>query len=148
VIGKEKFDQLELFEVRRLLEPQLAYLATARATPAEIAEMEEVVRMQEEDLATNEPKPTPERTLHDVLFKAAKNKIILSIMDNLIDSLAESRDKYLQVDSRPEKSLARHKDILAAVKSGNCDLAEKMMRIHLEETETMLFEVLGKNRDV
>lgn len=148
VIGREKFDQLELFEMRRLLEPQLAYLAAERATPDEILEMEQLVLIQEEELAGKKTGTNPDQTLHNVLTKAAKNKILIGIMDNLMDSLSESRDKYLQVESRPEKSLARHKDILAAIKSGNSDLAEKMMRIHLEETETMLFEVLEKDRGV
>lgn len=146
VIIKEKFNQLELFEMRRLIEPQLVYLAAQRATPAEIAEMEQLVEIQEQELARTEPGPTPEKTLHDLLFKAAKNKIVISIMDSLMDSLAESRDKYLQLEGRPEKSLARHKEILAAVKMGDSELAANIMREHLEETETMLFEVLKKRR--
>ena len=146
VIIKEKFNQLELFEMRRLIEPQLVYLAAQRATPAEIAEMEKLVDIQEQELARTEPGPTPEKTLHDLLFKAAKNKIVMSIMDSLMDSLAESRDKYLQLEGRPEKSLARHKEILAAVKMGDSELAANIMREHLEETETMLFEVLEKSR--
>ena len=147
VILKEKFDQLELVEMRRLIEPQLAYLAAERATPAEIAEMEQLLDIQEQELANSEHGPTPEKTLHDILFKAAKNKILISIMDSLMDSLAESRDKYLQLEGRPQKSLARHKDILAAIKTGDGELAANMMREHLEETESMLFEVLGKDRN-
>ena len=147
VILKEKFDQLELFEMRRLIEPQLAYLAAERATPAEIAEMEQLVSLQEEELVGKDTGMYPDHTLHNALTKAAKNKILISIMDSLMDSLAESRDKYLQVKGRPEKSLARHKDILAAIKAGNSDLAAKVMREHLEETETMLFEVLQDNDD-
>jgi GntR family transcriptional repressor for pyruvate dehydrogenase complex len=142
---KEKFDQLELFEMRRLIEPQLAYLAAERATPAEIAEMEQLVMLQEEGLGRTDPEPTPEITLLDLLFKAAKNKILISIMDSLMDSLAESRDKYLQLEGRPERSVARHKEILAAIKSGDSELTANIMREHLEETETMLFEVLRKN---
>ena len=147
LILKEKFDQLELFEMRRLIEPQLAYLAAERATPAEIVEMEQLVNIQEQELASNELGPTPEKTLHDLLFKAAKNKILISIMDSLMDSLAESRDKYLQVESRPEKSLARHKEILTAIKLGDSKLAAGIMREHLEETESMLFKVLKKDSE-
>ena len=147
VILKEKFDQLELFEMRRLIEPQLAYLAAERATPAEIAEMEQLVAIQEEELAGKNTGTNPDQTLHDVLTKAAKNKILISIMDSLMDSLSESRDKYLQVRNRPERSLARHKEILEAIKAGDSEQAMNSMREHLEETETMLFEVLGKNRE-
>jgi GntR family transcriptional repressor for pyruvate dehydrogenase complex len=146
VIMKEKFDQLDLFEMRRLIEPQLADLAAQRATPAEIDEMEQTVNLQEVQLGTLDPQPTPEKTLHDLIFKAAKNKILVSIMDSLMDSLAESRDKYLQMESRPQMSLARHKEILAAIKTGDGELAADIMREHLEETEGMLFEVLNREK--
>lgn len=147
VIIKEKFNQLELFEMRRLIEPQLAYLAAQRATPAEIAEMEQIVEIQEQEMGSHLSNPTPEKTLHDLIFRAAKNKIVLSIMDSLMDSLAESRDKYLQIESRPQKSLARHKEILSAIKLGDSELTAKIMREHLEETESMLFEVMEKGQE-
>ncbi len=147
VILKEKFDQQELFEMRRLIEPQLAYLAAERATPDEIAEMEQLVTIQEEELAGKDTGSNPEQTLHHALTRAAKNKILISIMESIIDSLAESRDKYLQVKDRPEKSLARHKEILVAIKSQDSALAERIMREHLEETENLLFRVLHNNQE-
>jgi len=143
VIIKEKFDQLELFEMRRLIEPQLASLAAQRALPSDIAEMEQLVDLQEQQLYSDGSGPTPEKTLHDIIFKAAKNKILISIMDSLLDSLAESRDKYLQLESRPQMSLARHREILAAIRIGDGELAAIIVREHLEETESMLFEVLN-----
>jgi len=42
VILTEKDDQMELFEMRRMIEPDLAYLAAERATEEEIAMMEKV----------------------------------------------------------------------------------------------------------
>jgi GntR family transcriptional repressor for pyruvate dehydrogenase complex len=144
VIGREKYDQLELFEMRRLLEPQLAYLAADRATAEEILEMEQLVHIQEEELAGIDTGTNPDHTLHKVLTRATKNKILISIMDSLMDSLAESRDKYLQVAERQKKSLVRHKEILKAIKSGNCEEAARIMREHLEETESILFRVLDE----
>lgn len=52
---------------------------------------------------------------------------------------AESRDRYLQVEGRPEKSLARHKDILEAIRSGNKELAAQVMQDHLADIENSLF---------
>jgi GntR family transcriptional repressor for pyruvate dehydrogenase complex len=147
MITREKFDQLELFEMRRLIEPQLAYLAAERATPAEIAEMEQLVLIQQEELAGRDLGLNPDQTLHNVLTRAAKNKILISIMDSLMDSLAESRDRYLQVEGRQEKSLIRHKMILAAIKAGDSQLASDLMLEHLEETESMLFELLHLNEE-
>jgi len=147
VITKEKYDQQELFEMRRLIEPQLAFLAAERATPEEIAEMEKLVAIQEDELDGVYSGLNPDQTLHDVLTRSSKNKILISIMENLMDSLTESRDKYLQVEDREQRSLARHKDILDAIKLRDSELAARIMREHLEETEAILFGAQEEDSD-
>jgi DNA-binding GntR family transcriptional regulator len=56
-----------------------------------------------------------------------------------MDLLAESRDKYLQVQGRSEKSLARHREVLEAIRSGDKELAARVMLNHLEDIESSLF---------
>jgi GntR family transcriptional repressor for pyruvate dehydrogenase complex len=61
-ILKEKDYQLELFEMRRLLESQLAFLAAERATPENMTKMEKILKRQEEQIANGETgkRPTTE----------------------------------------------------------------------------------------
>ena len=61
-----------------------------------------------------------------------------------MDALAESRDQYLQVEGRPEKSLIRHRELLAVVKEGDKELAADIMREHLEDIEISVFGVKRK----
>lgn len=140
VIFSEKDGQIELFEMRRLIEPQLAYLAAERATPEEIIMLGKALELQEEAFARGESGTEVDKTFHYILAKAAKNKVILRIVDNMMDLLAESRDRYLQVEGRSEKSLARHKQVLEAIRAGNKDLAAQVMHEHLEDIEASLFE--------
>lgn len=139
VLFTEKDGQIELFEMRRLIEPQLAFLAAERATPEEIVMLEKALELQEEAYAKGESGTEIDKTFHYILAKAARNKVILRIIDNIMDLLAESRDKYLQVEGRSEKSLARHREMLGAVKSGDSELAAKVMKEHLEDIEASLF---------
>jgi GntR family transcriptional repressor for pyruvate dehydrogenase complex len=139
VIFTEKDGQMELFEMRRLIEPQLAYLAAERATPEEIVMLGKALELQEEAFAKGESGTEVDKTFHYILAKAAKNKVILRIVDNIMDLLAESRDKYLQVEGRAEKSLARHREILKAITSGDRELAAQVMQEHLEDIEVSLF---------
>ena len=139
VIFSEKDGQMELFEMRRLIEPQLAYLAAERATPEEIVMLGKALELQEEAFARGESGTEVDKTFHYILAKAAKNKVILRIVDNIMDLLAESRDKYLQVEGRPEKSLARHREVLNAIRSGDKELAAQVMLEHLEDIEVSLF---------
>jgi DNA-binding FadR family transcriptional regulator len=139
VIFTEKDGQIELFEMRRLIEPQLAYLAAERATPEEIIMLGKALELQEDAIAQGESGTEIDKTFHYILAKAAKNKVILRIVDNIMDLLAESRDKYLQVEGRPAMSLARHREVLNAIRSGDRELAASVMLEHLEDIEASLF---------
>ncbi len=141
VIFSEKDGQMELFEMRRLIEPQLAYLAAERATPAEVAELERILDLQEKELARGETGTDVDKAFHNLLAEATKNNILLKVMESVMDALTESRGKYLQVNGRPERSLYRHREILNALKAGDKELAAKVMREHLEDIETGLFAV-------
>lgn len=140
----EKDSLMELFEMRRLIEPQLAYLAAERATPEEVAEMESILDRQADQVSKGETGMDVDKTFHDSLVGATKNTILIRIMDMLMDSLTESRDKYLQGEGRPERSLSRHREILVAIKAGDRKLAARIMREHLEDIENGLFGAGGK----
>lgn len=142
-ILNEKDYKAELFEMRRLIEPQLAFLAAERATPDDIAEMERLLENQEDCISRGEPGADLDRTFHDLLADATKNTILIRTMETIMESLAESRDKYLQTEGRPEISLAGHREILSAVRAGDRELAARIMREHLEDVEDSLYKDLG-----
>lgn len=139
VIFTEKDEQMELFEMRRLFEPQLAYLAAERATPEEIVMMEQALALQEAEIAKGDSGTDVDKTFHYIMAKATKNRVLLRITDHIMDLLAESRDQYLQVGGRPAKSIARHRQVLQAIKARNRELAASVMREHLEDIENSLF---------
>ncbi len=144
VILTEKDGQMELFEMRRMIEPHVAYLAAERATPEEILMMEEALELQEEEIAKGGTGTEIDKSFHYLMAKATKNKVFIRIADSIMDLLAESRDKYLQVEGRPGKSILRHRQLLEAIKAGNQDLAAQIMREHLMDIENSLFAAQRK----
>ncbi|MBE0607180.1 MAG: FadR family transcriptional regulator [Deltaproteobacteria bacterium] len=146
VIFTEKDDQMELFEMRRMIEPDLAYLAAERATEEEIEMMKNVLDLQEEKIARGESGTDVDKNFHYIMARAAKNKVLLRITDNIIDLLAESREQYLQVEGRPQKSILRHREVLEAIRAGDPERAEKCMLEHLMDIETSLFGTSGRRR--
>ena len=146
VISTEKDDQMELFEMRRMIEPDLAYLAAERATEEEIAMMEKVLALQEEQIDRGESGTDVDRNFHYIMARAAKNKVILRITDDVMDLLAESREQYLQVEGRPQKSILRHREVLEAIRARDPERAEKCMLEHLMDIETSLFGATGRRR--
>jgi len=146
VIFTEKDDQMELFEMRRMIEPDLAYLAAERATEEEIDMMGKVLDLQEEMIARGESGTDVDKNFHYIMARAAKNKVLLRIADNVIDLLAESREQYLQVEGRPQKSILRHREVLEAIRAREPGRAEKCMLEHLMDIETSLFGTSGRRR--
>ncbi len=139
-ILKEKDHQLELFEMRRLLESQLAYLAAERATPENMTKMEKILRRQAEQIANGETGLDADSDFHHALAEATNNRILLHVMNTTMEFLAESRESYLLGEERAKKSLAYHKKIFSAIKKRDGVLAAKAMCAHIEDVEKTLVD--------
>ncbi len=100
--------------------------------------MEKILRRQEEQIANGETGLDSDSDFHHALAEAANNRIILDIINNTIEFLAESRESYLLGEERVKKSLVHHKKIFSAIQKGDGELAAKAMREHIEDVEKTL----------
>jgi GntR family transcriptional repressor for pyruvate dehydrogenase complex len=128
----------ELLDVRRMLEPGLAARAAKNATVEEILELEDILRRQAEKLRRGEPSIEEDSEFHYVIGRAARNSVVLKVLDVLMDLLRESRARSLQAPGRPERSYAGHVRVLRAIKRRDPVAAEKAVRKHLEEIESIV----------
>jgi len=128
----------ELLDVRRMIEPGLAARAANNATDEEIGRLEDILRRQGEKLRRGEQAIEEDSEFHYGLAVAARNSVVLKVLDVLMDLLRESRTRSLQVPGRPERSLAGHRRILRAIKRRDGSAAEKAVRQHLKEIESMV----------
>jgi GntR family transcriptional repressor for pyruvate dehydrogenase complex len=136
----EKDDIIDIFSIRKIVEPEVAQLASEHATPEEINELEEVLREQEREVKGGKTPPIQTDTeFHHLLARMAKNRILERLLLALVDLLWKTRENYLQTQERMEKSLQGHRAILAAIKNGNGTASRKAMRRHLEDVESTLF---------
>ena len=129
--GHEGFTSLA--EVREILEPEIAALATTRAGEEDIAAMREQVAAM--DAAKGEPEAYIEADLdfHLALAEAADNAIILSLIDSIVGLLREQRMRIFQVDGGPERGQYHHKRILEAVEHRDPVGAREAMKAHLKQ---------------
>ena len=121
----------ELLDVRRMLEPGLAARAAKNATVEEVLELEDILRRQAVSIEEDSE-------FHYVIGKAARNSVVLKVLDVLMDLLRESRARSLQAPGRPERSYAGHMRVLRAIKRRDPEAAEKAVRKHLEEIESIV----------
>jgi GntR family transcriptional repressor for pyruvate dehydrogenase complex len=135
----EKDDLIDIFSVRKVIEPGIAQLAAENAKPAEITELEQVLREQEEAVAEGRDPFQNDTQFHHLLARAARNRVLERLLLAVKDLLGQTRGRYMQTEDRKLRSLQGHKDILAAVKNRDGVAARKAMRRHLEEVEHTLF---------
>ena len=130
----------ELLDFRKMLEPPLAARAATHASPEEISEMEEILQRQEGKLSSGETTIAEDAEFHYAVALASGNSVVLKVLDILMDLLRETRERSLQVEGRPKKSLIGHRKILAAIKHQDAEAAKAAMRRHIEDVEEIVLD--------
>ncbi len=130
----------ELLEVRRMLEPPIAARAATHASVEEMTRLQEILHRQKEKVRRGELAIDDDSEFHYTIATAAKNRVVLKVLDVLMDLLRESRERSLQVQGRLQKSLAGHRRILDAIQRRDPAAAEAAMRQHIDEIEAVLLK--------
>jgi len=136
----EKDDIIDIFSLRKIIEPEVAQFASKNRTPEEIKELEEILKEQEQEVASGKNPIQRDSDFHHFLARMAKNRVLERLLFALVDLLGKTREKYLQSEERKWKSLEGHREILRAIKGGDGPLARQAMRRHLEDVEDVLFK--------
>jgi GntR family transcriptional regulator, transcriptional repressor for pyruvate dehydrogenase complex len=132
----------ELLDVRRMIEPGLAARAAKNATAEEIAHMAAILERHEAKLLRGEEAIDEDSDFHYAIALAARNSVVLRVLDVLMDLLRESRSRSLQVPGRPQRSFDGHRRILRALQKRDAKGAEAAVRRHLKEIEEVVMRQL------
>jgi GntR family transcriptional repressor for pyruvate dehydrogenase complex len=130
----------ELLDFRKMLEPPLAARAATHASTDEISELEEILQRQEAKQSQGEPAVAEDAEFHYSVALASGNSVVLKVLDIIMDLLRDTRERSLQVEGRPQKSLAGHRRILAAIKRHDAEGAKSAMRRHIEDVEEIVLD--------
>jgi len=142
---RERRDALrEIFEARRIVEPEIAALAAERANPSEIRRLEAILAEQSRQISKGGTGVEADSAFHSALARAAKNKVFLRLDDAMVESLREVRERSLQANGRPGRSLAGHQKILRAIRAKDPAKAREAMLEHLEAIERNILRLRSK----
>jgi GntR family transcriptional repressor for pyruvate dehydrogenase complex len=137
-IFTEKDDMIDMFAVRKIIETEIAELASQNATARDVKELERLIGKQERDLKEGGHSVISDSNFHIALSRMSRNAILERLNVALVRLLRKTRDEYLQTEERKRKSLDGHRAILAAVKCRDGKEAKKAMKRHLEGIEKAL----------
>lgn len=129
----------DVFEVRKMIEPEIAAMAARNATSEQVTRMEALLVEQARVIESGDSGGSFDLQLHSLFAEASGNQVLCAMVVALRDDFSESRSEGLQSPKRQEASLAAHRSIVDAIKGGHVMQAERAMRAHLEEVESIVF---------
>ena len=128
-LGQAKSSHLT--EVRRMLEPQIAAIATLRATSSDLKAIEAVVLAQEEELKTGKLSRRYDMEFHRCAVKATHNPVLSIVVNAINDSLRESIFRSKLSNAMRTRVVSNHRNIFEALRSRNSEKAQKLMSEHI-----------------
>lgn len=127
----------EIFELRKILEPQIAALAASRITADQLNELDNLVARQQSATQAVDQALLDEE-FHRLIAVAAGNSLLCDLYDKLHELVSESRNEELQSEARSTLSIAHHKAIARALREGKPETASDLMHNHMDEVERKL----------
>ncbi len=132
----------ELLDFRKMVEPSLAARAARHISREDLDEMERILRRQDRKIRAGKLAIEEDSEFHYRIALASGNRVVLRVLDVLMDLLRVTRERSLQTEGRARKSFAGHRRILAAIRRHDADAAEAAMRRHVEEIEKLVCDKL------
>lgn len=138
---------LELFEARRLLEPELAALAAERGTDDEVQTIHDFAEAMERAAAEGEDFVEPDIQFHQQIAAAARNAVLAGVMAGLNDLIREGRAQTVRLPGMTSRAVRYHLLIAEAIKSRNPLQARLLMLAHMNDAIDTLLATLAADRE-
>ena len=143
---------LELIEVRKAIETWNAYHAAKRATPDDIARLEEniesmgkVIKGEGSTLEKEDGLEKEDADFHLAISEATHNKIQTHIMYTIYDTLKKFIRKYYE-NINYNDIYNQHANVVKAIKKKDSDLARVRILEHLNYVESRIREAVESNK--
>jgi GntR family transcriptional regulator, transcriptional repressor for pyruvate dehydrogenase complex len=121
----------DVLEAREALEVKLAELAAANRGADDLSAMNSAVARMGAEISAGGVGTEGDAAFHHAIALAARNEILLHLIEAMAEVIHESRIESLSEPGRPLRSLEAHRRILAAIESRNREGAAEAMRQHL-----------------
>ncbi|HEV7185280.1 MAG TPA: FadR/GntR family transcriptional regulator [Leifsonia sp.] len=133
---------LELFAVRRILEPAAAALAAAAMTEDTVAALRSEVDAVDVS-SSMEGLVAHDLAFHKLISESSGNRYLASLIDGLSSRTVRARVwRGLTQENAVERTLTEHYAIVDALESGDAELARALVTVHINGVELWLREAL------
>ncbi len=142
----------DLYDIRALLESYGAKLAARRARPEELAELETRAKKMD-SLIRRGASPADELMVlngdfHRLIVQAARSPQLDSMVRGIMDVPSIYRTFHRYSPSRMRASGQHHLELVEAIRTGDGDRAEAVMRAHILAAKTAVRQSIDDEQDV
>jgi len=139
---QEKVNAFEVTQARALIEGEVAAIAATTITEEELASLHQTLV----DMENGQYIEAADKAFHQIIARATRNNAMILSAENLWklrSSTPEIIKDYDSVCSKDNsKTLAEHKAIYQALKSGDATLARSAMHSHFNRLINALFDAI------
>ena len=147
VLGLDDSTFMQLFQVRKILEPGIAALAAEQITDEQLEDLQECLRRAEEHLGDHHAFLLTDIELHNLITEAASNPMLTRITVSLGELTRASRRRTVEIPGVPDETLEDHRNIVAAVERRDGEAAREAMLEHLGNLEARLQRMVAAGSD-
>jgi GntR family transcriptional regulator, transcriptional repressor for pyruvate dehydrogenase complex len=134
---------LELFEVRRILEPAAAALAAARVTATDIAHLQNLLG-QVNGATSADDLVAHDQVFHRYIADLAGNAYLTGLLETLSSNTMRARIwRGLTEEGAVERTLTEHRAIVDALARGDATLAAAHATVHINGVAEWLRQAMG-----
>lgn len=133
VTGISEKDVRDIYMVRSVLEGLCVQMAAEHMTKERIDELEEVLLLAEYYLEKGNMEQLTELDgkFHQILYTASESRILEHVLSDFHKYVQLARRNSVKTESRAQKSLEEHREILEALKENDAEKAEKLANTHI-----------------
>ncbi len=133
-------EAVEILETRAVLEGLVARKAAENATTEDVEELRQILGTMRALLDEGDLLASSERNmrLHAAILRISQHRTVERLVSTLNSQLVRHQYRTILQPGRPDRSLAEHEAIVAAIAAGDGQAAEEAMRWHLSQVAETL----------
>lgn len=140
----------DVFGIRSVLEGYAGYLATLRAKEEDIKSLEDIVKREEECVASKKYNEIIQLNteFHDKLYRTARSERLYNIINDLRDYIYRFRRLIFSFEGMAEVSIKDHKDMIELMKAKKASRVESLIRKHIIRGKNLIKRKLKKDPNI
>lgn len=134
VLGISRDELVDIYKIRMRLEGLASAEAAKRIGDEDKKRLRDAVELSEFYIHKKDAEHLKEldSEFHDIIYRASGNRLLCKTLSELHRNIHFYRKRSLGVDERLEKSVAEHREILAAIERGDAEAADRLTSAHIQ----------------